>query len=132
MSEEIMDIDGLININLKEGILILHESELITVGLVVSKSSKQLRDLVEKFSHEFEKKFKKQIRESFRDISIFESAIELIEKYFSNFPSRIIRIVFGISKLNLGFGSVRVRGIQRVSIDTDLIYIGWNLGILYS
>jgi hypothetical protein len=98
----------------------------------VSKSSKQLRDLVEKFSHEFEKKFKKQIRESFRDISIFESAIELIEKYFSNFPSRIIRIVFGISKLNLGFGSVRVRGIQRVSIDTDLIYIGWNLGILYS
>jgi hypothetical protein len=43
-----------------------------------------------------------------------------------------IEPVFGISKLNLGFGSVRVRGIQRVSIDTDLIFIGWNLGILYS
>lgn len=43
-----------------------------------------------------------------------------------------IEPVFGISKLNLGFGSVRVRGIQRVSIDTDFIFIGWNLGILYS
>ena len=43
-----------------------------------------------------------------------------------------IEPVFGISKLNLEFGSVRVRGIQRVSIYTDLIFIGWNLGILYS
>lgn len=43
-----------------------------------------------------------------------------------------IEPVFGISKLNLGFGSVRVRGTPRVSIDTDLIFIGWNLGILYS
>lgn len=43
-----------------------------------------------------------------------------------------IEPVFGISKLNLGFGSVRVRGTSRVSIDTDLIFIGWNLGILYS
>jgi len=43
-----------------------------------------------------------------------------------------IEPVFGISKLNLGFGAVRVRGIQRVSIDTDLIFIGWNFGILYA
>jgi len=43
-----------------------------------------------------------------------------------------IEPVFGISKLNLGFGTVRVRGRERVLIDTSLIFIGWNFGILYS
>jgi hypothetical protein len=43
-----------------------------------------------------------------------------------------IEAVFGISNLNMGFGSVRVRGLWRVSIDTSLIFIGWNFGILYS
>ena len=43
-----------------------------------------------------------------------------------------IEPVFGISKLNLGFGSVRVRRLERISIDTSFIFIGWTLGILYS
>ena len=43
-----------------------------------------------------------------------------------------IETIFGISQENLGFGSVRVRGICRVKIDTSLIFTGWNFGILYS
>jgi len=43
-----------------------------------------------------------------------------------------IETVFGISHENMGFGSVRVRGLRRVVIDTALIFIGWNFGILYS
>ncbi|MBD3197592.1 MAG: hypothetical protein GF317_21235, partial [Candidatus Lokiarchaeota archaeon] len=44
MSNEIMDIGGLLDINLERGILILHHSKYITVGLVATKSSKLLRD----------------------------------------------------------------------------------------
>ena len=43
-----------------------------------------------------------------------------------------IETMFGISHENMGFGSVRVRGLRRVVIDTALIFIGWNFGILYS
>lgn len=43
-----------------------------------------------------------------------------------------IEAVFGISHENMGFGRVRVRGLQRVAMDTSLIFIGWNFGILYS
>jgi len=90
MSEEIMNIGGLLDINLKDGILILHESENITVGLVTSKSSKLLRDSVIKFTFDFEAKFQKQLKESSHDMKEYGAAFELIEKYFSNFPSRII------------------------------------------
>jgi len=38
----------------------------------------------------------------------------------------------GIAKENLGFGTVRVRGLWRVSIDSSIIFMGWNLGILYA
>jgi hypothetical protein len=90
MSKEIMNIGGLLDINLKDGILILHESEYITVGLVTSKSSKLLRDSVTKFTFDFEDKFQKQLKESCHDMKEYEAAFELINKYFSNFPSRII------------------------------------------
>lgn len=43
-----------------------------------------------------------------------------------------IEVLFGISHENLGFGSVRVRGLSNVVIDTAIIFTGWNLGILYS
>ena len=90
MSEEIMNIGGLLDIQLKDGILILHESENITVGLITSKSSKLLRYSVTNFTRDFENKFEKFLKEGNRDMSKYESADELIDKYFSNFPSRII------------------------------------------
>ncbi len=43
-----------------------------------------------------------------------------------------IEVLFGISKENLGFGSVRVRTLPNVVIDTAIIFSSWNLGILYS
>ena len=43
-----------------------------------------------------------------------------------------IEVIFGISQENYGFGNVYVRGLPNVVIDTSIIFIGWNLGILYS
>ena len=90
MSEDIMNIGGVVDIQLEEGILILQHSDLITVGLVASKSSKLLRECTQKFSIDFQLKFEKELKKSIRDQSKYESAYELIEKYFSNFPYRII------------------------------------------
>ena len=90
MSEEIMNIGGLLDIQLKDGILILHESENITVGLITSKSSKLLSSSVTNFTRDFENKFEKVLKEGKKDMVEYESAHELIEKHFSNFPSRII------------------------------------------
>jgi len=90
MSEEIMNIGGLLDIQLKDGILILHESKNITVGLITSKSSKLLRSSVANFTRDFEIKFEKILMEGNKDMKKYESAQELIEKHFSNFPSRII------------------------------------------
>ena len=90
MSEEIMNIGGLLDVQLKDGILILHESENITVGLITSKSSKLLSSSVTNFTRDFENKFEKILKEGNNDMKEYESAQELIEKHFSNFPSRII------------------------------------------
>jgi hypothetical protein len=91
MSEEVMHIGGLLDINLEEGILILKESEKVTVGLVASKSSKLLRDSVISFTTAFEKKFDRELKASVNDMSAYETSYELIEKYFSNFPYKIIK-----------------------------------------
>ena len=91
MSEDVMHIGGLLDINLEEGILILKESERITVGLVASKSSKLLRDSVVSFTSDFEKKFDRELKMSNDDMSAYESAYELIEKHFSNFPYKTIK-----------------------------------------
>ncbi|MBY8990045.1 MAG: hypothetical protein KGD58_04750 [Candidatus Lokiarchaeota archaeon] len=91
MSEEVMHIGGLLDINLEEGILILKESDKTTVGLVASKSSKLLRDSVVSFTTAFEKKFDRELKASVSDMSAYEPAYELIEKYFSNFPYKIIK-----------------------------------------
>ncbi|MFW9929833.1 MAG: hypothetical protein ACFFD1_10615 [Candidatus Thorarchaeota archaeon] len=90
MSDEIIKMGGLLDVNLKEGILILHESKKVTVGLAASKTSKLLRDSVSKFTFDFETKFHKKLKESCRDMKEYETAYELIEKHFSNFPSRLI------------------------------------------
>ena len=90
MSEEIMNIGGLLDIQLKDGLLILHESENITVGLLASKSSKLLKSSMTNFTYDFESKFEKILMEGNKDMKEYESAQELIEKHFSNFPSRII------------------------------------------
>lgn len=91
MSQEVMDIGGLLDINLEEGILIMRESKLVTVGLVASKSSKLLRESVIKFTRDFEEKFERELKKSVKDMSQYTGAYELIERYFSNFPYKIIK-----------------------------------------
>ncbi len=90
MSKEVINMGGLLDIKLEEGIIILYESELISVGLVSSKSSKLLRESVVGFSKEFQTNFEKELKESCIDREKYDSAYELIEKYFSNFPSKMI------------------------------------------
>ncbi|MFX1500163.1 MAG: hypothetical protein ACFFDH_04265 [Promethearchaeota archaeon] len=90
MSQEIIRMGGLLDIKLQEGIVIMHESENITVGLVSSKSSKVVRESLVNFTRDFEIKFQKQLKEKSTNMKDYEIAYELIEKYFSNFPSRII------------------------------------------
>ncbi len=90
MSQEVMDMGGLVDIHLEEGILMLQESEYITVGLVASKSSKLLQEALINFSKDFQIMFKRELKQSCKDMVKYEAAYELIEKYFSNFPYRII------------------------------------------
>lgn len=90
MSEEVMNIGGLLDINLQKGILILHDSELITVGLVSSKFSQLLKDSIINFTSDFEQMFKKQLIESCNEPEKYETAYLLIDKHFSNFPFRLI------------------------------------------
>ncbi len=91
MSEEIMNIGSLVDIQLDEGIIILNKSEYITIGLVASKSSKLLRNAVTSFSKDFENRFERLLKKSCVDMNEYQTAYELIEKYFSNFPYRIIK-----------------------------------------
>ncbi|MFW9866604.1 MAG: hypothetical protein ACFFEN_10955 [Candidatus Thorarchaeota archaeon] len=91
MSADVMNIGGLLDINLEEGILILKESELITVGLIASKSSVLLRDSIVNFTNDFEKKFEKELKRSVKDMTQYEGTIGLVEKHFSNFPYKIIK-----------------------------------------
>lgn len=90
MSEEVMHLGGLLDINLQEGILIVYNSKSITVGLVASKSSQLLRDCVRNFTHDFEEQFEHLLKTSALDMKKYESAYLLIDKHFSNFPYRII------------------------------------------
>jgi hypothetical protein len=81
---------GVMEVRFKEGVLIFHESALIRVGLFVSKASKMLRELLEKFANQFEIKFQKPLSEAKTDPAEYEAAHELIAQYFSIFPSRLI------------------------------------------
>jgi hypothetical protein len=90
MSEEVMNIGGLLDINLQEGILIVYTSKFVTIGLVASKSSTLLRDCLRNFTHDFEVQFEYLLKASSTDPKKYESAYLLIDKYFSNFPYRLI------------------------------------------
>ena len=91
MSEEVINMGGLLDIKLEEGIFTLNKSELISVGLVASKYSKLLRECVVQFTRDFEQKFERELKKHVKDIAQYEGAFELIEKYFSNFPYKNIK-----------------------------------------
>lgn len=91
MSEEVMQVGGILDINLNEGILIVNRSEYITVGLLASKASKLLRDCVNNFTNDFENKFKRLLKKSCIDMNEYKSAYEFINKYFSIIPYQNIK-----------------------------------------
>lgn len=90
MSEEVINKGGILDIILSDGILILRESEFITVGLIASKPSKLLRESLTDFSDEFQTKFLKLLSSNCREMDKYDDAYLLLDKYFSNFPSKLI------------------------------------------
>ena len=90
MSNEVVNLGGVLDIDLKEGILMIHESHYVSVGLVSSKSSKFLRNSLTHFIEDFEKMFEHNLKEGITDPKKYESSYLLIDKYFSNFPIRLI------------------------------------------
>ncbi|MBN1214038.1 MAG: hypothetical protein JXA99_01225 [Candidatus Lokiarchaeota archaeon] len=91
LSEEVINIGSLVDIHLDEGIVILNKAKYITIGLVATKSSKLLRTAVSHFSKDFEDKFERILKKGCVDMSEYQSAYELILKYFSNFPYRFVK-----------------------------------------
>ncbi|MFX1585974.1 MAG: hypothetical protein ACFFDL_15610 [Promethearchaeota archaeon] len=91
MSEEIIRMGGLLDIHVQEGIVIMHESEQVTVGLVSSKSSQAVRESLVNFTRDFETMFQRQLKAKNINMKDYEAAYTLIDKHFSNFPSRLIR-----------------------------------------
>lgn len=90
MSEEVMHVGGILDINLNKGILIVNRSKYITIGLLASKASKLLRDCVINFANDFENKFERFLKKSCIDMKEYNSAYEFINKYFSLIPYNII------------------------------------------
>jgi hypothetical protein len=90
MSEEVIKMGGLLEIKSEDRILTLNKSELISVSLVASKHSKLLQECVLQFTQDFEHIFKRELKKQVADITQYEGAFGLIEKYFSNFPLRFI------------------------------------------
>jgi len=91
MSEEVMHVGGILDINLNEGILLVTRSEYITVGLLASKASKLLRDCVNNFTNDFENKFERLLKKSCIEMNEYNSAYEFIKKYFSIIPYQNIK-----------------------------------------
>jgi len=90
MSAEVMNLGGLLDIDLKEGILMIHESHYVSVGLVSSKTSKFLRNSLSHFIEDFETLFEQNLKKGVIDPKKYEPAYLLIDKYFANFPMRLI------------------------------------------
>ncbi|MFX1396718.1 MAG: hypothetical protein ACFFAS_06695 [Promethearchaeota archaeon] len=90
MSEKVLQIGEPVEVKLQKGILIIQDSELITVGLVASRSSKFLRETLAKFSIAFEQKFEKPLKRNEKSVEIYKPAFELIQIYFSNFAHKLL------------------------------------------
>ena len=86
-SIEVLHRGELEEVKLSEGILIFVKANYITVGLITSKSSKHLRDSLEKFAKDFEQRFTDLLVKNVFDLTEFESANQLLDFYFGYIPS---------------------------------------------
>jgi len=89
ISVEVLKKGELKEIVLTHGNLLFFLDKNITIGLLVSKTSKYLRKCLEQFSFAFEKKYNKELTlaEEFVESSRFDHASDLVEFYFPHIPS---------------------------------------------
>ena len=86
-SIEVLHHGELEEIKLSQGILIFVKANYITIGLITSKSSKHLRDILKKFAKDFERRFTDLLVKDVFDLNQFKPAKELLDFYFGNIPS---------------------------------------------
>ncbi len=108
VSNDLIKIGGIIDLNFKIGVVIVNETKFITTVLVASRSSTLLRDALINFSEDFEAEFESYLRNSIADPRKYEPTQKLLQKNFSNFPSRMVlnkRQQFYLSKLTQNLSS---------------------------
>lgn len=71
--------------------LMIYYSNNCIIEVYVSKRSQLLEQLVKLFLNDFEIEFRKELEDPNVDLSIFDSTYSLINKYFSNIPSRLLK-----------------------------------------
>ena len=89
ISLEVLKKGEIKEIVLAHGTLLFYLDKNITIGLLVSKTSKYLKKCLEQFSVAFEKKYKKELTLAveFVEASRFDQASDLVNFYFPHIPS---------------------------------------------
>jgi len=90
VSDRLIKVGGVVDINFSAGIIIINEGKYTTAALFASKASKILRQALITFSSDFEQTFEKELQAKSAETEKYDPAYALIEKFFSNFPSRMI------------------------------------------
>ncbi len=91
MSDMLIKFGGILDIRFPNGIVIVNETKSITAVLIASRASKLLRDSVSAFSDDFETEFAQLLSASDADPKHYSNAGQILQKYFNNFPSFMIR-----------------------------------------
>lgn len=79
------------DLEMKNGVLLVFKNKLTEIEFFTSKSSKFLKDLIRQFSLEFEQIFQEMLKKSETKKEEYETVYDIIAKYFSIFPSRLIK-----------------------------------------
>ncbi|NHI94351.1 MAG: hypothetical protein EAX96_17800 [Candidatus Lokiarchaeota archaeon] len=80
-----------IEISVVDGKIMVYQLKSCMIEMYASKTSKLLNQLVKLFSKDFEREFQRELEESNDDLTVYEPAYKLINEYFSNIPSRLIK-----------------------------------------
>ncbi len=91
MSGMLIKYGGILDIRFPGGIVIVNETKSITAVLIASRASKLARDSLAAFSKDFEVEFAQLLGASDADPAHYSNANQILQKYFNNFPSWLIR-----------------------------------------
>ncbi len=90
VSDHVSHIGGTIDLSFEAGVVLIRKGDHTTTALVASRSSRVLRDALNKFSKAFEARYKAALQEPKLEKKEFDTSYTLIQEHFSNFPSRMI------------------------------------------